>query len=235
MTAGTGRRGFTLFELLIAISVLGLLTTLIYGALSGMKSARENLQRINARYREGRLAISRMARDLQSAYVSAHTPFDPALTVVTTAFIGSRGSRTDRIDFNSFSGHRLDRDAHVSDQLEISYFGSPDPEDPAIIDLARRSSARLDLEPDRGGRVEVLATDLDLFELAYLDPLTGQWLESWDTTSTTGQPGRLPLQVRVVLVLNGGERKARDRGREPIRLVTKIPILIQRALSFATQ
>lgn len=230
-----GTRDFTLVELLIAIGVLAMVCTLIYGALASMKNARESVRRVSDRYREGRIAMSRLTRDLQCAYISAHAPLDLSLAVVRTAFIARRGSPAARLDFNSFANYRLDRDSSESDQAELSYFGSPNPEDLGVTDLARRISPRLDVYPERGGRVDVLATDIDLFDLRYLDPMSGEWLESWDTTQTTGQPGRLPLQVRVILVLNSGERKDRNRGREPVRLVAKIPINIQRALTFATQ
>jgi general secretion pathway protein J len=227
--------GFTLVELMIAIGVLAMVCTLIYGALASMKNAREGVRRVNDRYREGRLAISRISRDLQCAYISAHAPFDQSLMVVKTAFIGQRSSPAARLDFNSFSNYRLDRDSHESDQAELSYFGSPNPEQQGVTDLARRISTLLDMQPQRGGRVEVLATDIDLFDLSYLDPMTGEWVETWDTTQATGQLSRLPLQVRVLLVLNGGERKRRDRGREAVRLIAKVTLPIQNALTFATQ
>ena len=83
--------------------------------------------------------------------------------------------------------------------------------------------------------MDVLATDIDLFDLEYLDPLTGQWTETWDTTQAVGQAARLPLQVRVLLVLNGGQRSSAGRGRKTIRFVSKIPIPIQKPLTFATQ
>jgi general secretion pathway protein J len=227
--------GFTLVELLVAVAVLAMISTLIYGAFSGMKRSKEGVQRISDRYREARLALSRISRDLQSAYLSKHAPFDQSLAAQTTAFIGSRGNPADRVDFNSFSNQRLDRDRHQSDQAEISYFGARDPDRDGVIDLVRRISTRLDLEPDKGGRVEVLATDIDLFDLQYLDPTTEQWLETWDTRQAVGQPDRLPLQVRVILVLNGGRRKASDRGQDTIELVTKISIPIQNPLTFAIQ
>ena len=83
--------------------------------------------------------------------------------------------------------------------------------------------------------MDVLATDVDLFDVAFLEPLTIQWLETWDSTQATGQLGRLPLQVRLTLVLNGGKRSSRGRAQSPIRLVTKVTLPIQRALTFATQ
>src|SRR5690606_11216485 len=123
---------------------------------------------------------------------------------------------------NSFAHRRLDRDVHESDQVEISYFGSPDPEQGGVVDLARRSSVILDLEPTTGGRVEVLATDIDLFDLQFLDPLTGMWEDTWDSTSTIAQANRLPLQVRITLVLNGGRRSSAGAGQDTIHLTTKL-------------
>ncbi len=229
------RRGFTLVELLVAIAVLAMVSMLIYGAFAGMRRSKEGVERINDRYREGRLAMARIARELQSAYLSAHVPINEQLTVQRTIFKGTRGSPADRIDFTAFAHRRLDRDSADSDQAEVSYFGSEDPERPGVLDLVRRVSSNIDLEPERGGRVEVLATDIDLFDLEYLDPMTGQWSETWDSTSSIGQQNRMPMQVRVILVLNGGRRSAIDRGQRPIKLVTKVDLPMLRPLTFAYQ
>ncbi len=232
----TRSAGFTLIELLVAIAILAMISMLIYGAFSGLKRSKEGVERISDRYREGRLALDRINRELQSAYLSDHVPINAALATQTTAFIGHPGTPADRVDFDSFSNRRLDRDSHTSDQCEISYFGSQNPDQPGVVDLVRRFSPTLDLKPDKGGRVDVLATDIDLFDLKFLDPQTGEWVEEWDTTQgATGQPNRLPLQVRVLLVLNGGRRKSADRARDTIRFVTKIDLPIEHPLTFAVQ
>lgn len=228
------RRGFTLVELLVAIVILSLISLLIYSAFASMKRTREGIERVDDRYREGRLAMARMVRELQSAYISLHAPINTALLVQKTAFIGTTGTPADRLDFNSFSNRRLDKNSHVSDQCELSYFGSQNPELSGVTDLARRISTKLDIDPKKGGRVEVLATDIDLFDLQYLDPLSGNWVDTWDTTqSVSGQPARLPVQVRIVLVLNGGARQGYSRGQGTIRLVTKVPIFVDQGLNFA--
>ncbi len=227
-------RGFTLVELLVAIVILSLISVLIYSAFSSMKRSREGLERVEDRYREGRLAMARMTRELQSAFISLHAPINTALLVEKTAFVGTSGTPADRLDFDSFANRRVDRNSHISDQCELSYFGSPNPDESGVIDLARRISTTLDLEPKKGGRVEVLATDIDLFDLQYLDPLSGTWLDTWDTTqSITGQPARLPVQVRIVLVLNGGARLGYARGQGTIRLITKVALPIENGLNFA--
>ena len=228
-------RAFTLVELLVAIAVLAMISVLIYSTFAGMKRSKEGLQRVNDRYREGRLAMSRISRELSSAFVSMHLPIDQALAPNRTAFIGRTGSPADRVDFTSFAHLRIDRNAHESDQAEIGFFGSPDPKKDGVTDLVRRLSTSIDGDPGRGGRIDVLATDIDLFDLEYLDPLTGQWTETWDTSQAIGQKDRLPLQVRIILVLNGGARKSAGRGKQPLRFTTKVVMPMQRALTFATQ
>jgi general secretion pathway protein J len=227
-------RGFTLVELLVAIAIMAGISALIYGAFAGMRHTREGLERLQDRYREGRLAMARMTRELQSAYISMHVPINPAFQTQKTAFIGSTGTPADRIDFDSFSNRRIERNSHVSDQCELSFFGQTSTVDSGATDLVRRVSTKLDLNPKKGGHIESLATDIDLFDLHYLDPLTGSWLETWDTTqSITGQPARLPVQVKILLVLNGGARGGSGRGRDTIRLITRVPIPIENALAFA--
>jgi general secretion pathway protein J len=227
-------RGFTLVELLVAVVILASISLLIYNAFASMKRSREGVERLQDRYREGRLAMTRMTRELQSAYISLQAPILASLTVQKTAFIGTTGTPADRLDFDSFSNRRIDRDSHVSDQCELSYYGSSDPERSGVTDLVRRFSTTLDLDPKKGGRVELLATDIDLFKLQYLDPVTNTWLDTWDTSQgVTGQPARLPVQVKIVLVLNGGSRQGYDRGQGTIRLVTKVDLPIENALNFA--
>jgi general secretion pathway protein J len=228
-------RGFTLIELVVAITVLAFITMLLYGAFSSMKASRDGLARIQDRYREGRIAMARIVRDLQSAYISQHVPLSPALVVQKTAFVGKVGIPAHRMDFNAFSNVQRDRSAHVSDQIEVSYYASDNPELPGTIDLVRRTSEYPDNEPDKGGRVEVMATDIDLFELEYLDPMTSLWTENWDTTQATGQLNRLPLEVRIRLVLKQGARSSSDSGRGTLKFGTTVSIPIQTPLSFAVQ
>jgi general secretion pathway protein J len=226
--------GFTLIEVLISIAILAAITSLLYGAFGALKRSKDGLARVQDRQREARLAMARITRELQSAYLSAHAPLNQAAIVQKTAFKGQRGTPADRLDFTAFANRRLDRNAHQSDQCELSYFGSSNPDGSGTTDLVRRIDTDIDLEPDKGGRVEVLATDIDLFNLEYLDAQSGEWQDSWDTTQTTGQPDRLPMQVRVILVLNGGRRSASDRSRGTIRLVTKVPLSMLSPLTFAT-
>lgn len=222
-----GQRGLTLLEVLVSVGILVLIGTLVYGALDGMSKSKTAIGSMNERYQQGRGTLSRISRELESAFLSLHDPLVASQATRTTAFIGHHESPIDRLDFTSFSHRRVGRDTHESDQNELGYFGSRDPDD-GSLDLARREDKHIDLEPDRGGVVNVVAEDVKSFSLAYLEPLTGEWVDDWDSTQAAGQFMRLPLQVHVVLVLDGGPSK------EPITLSTKVPLAMQSPIAFAS-
>ena len=219
-------RGVTLLEIMVALGILTLIATLIYGALDGMARSREGITRIGDRYLQGRTALERISREVQSAFVSMHSPINPAMATRSTIFLGTDSSSMDRLDFTSFAHRRLSRNTHESDQSEISFFTSKDPTAPKV-DLVRREDASIDLEPTKGGPVLVVAEDISELNFRYFDPVTQQWTDSWDTSATTGQLGRLPMQVKVSITLNHGP------GDKPIHFQTKVPIQMQTPLDFA--
>ena len=68
---------------------------------------------------------------------------------------------------------RTERDAHESDQAEVGYFVVPDKDVPGKMDLVRREQTPIDFEPLKGGIVNVVAEDIEQFELRYLTRLRG--------------------------------------------------------------
>lgn len=224
-----GTRGMTLLEVLVSIAIVAMIGTLLYGAFHGMSRSQTNMSEVNDRHHQGRAALARMARELSAAFLSAHEPFGAQLgsqqLVRQTAFIGSDDRPADRLDFTSFSHRRLRADAHESDQNELSYFAARDP-DSDNLDLVRRESKYIDDDPAHGGIVQVLAEDIAGFDVSFLDPLTGEWVETWDSTQPAAQLGRLPMQVSIVLTLEGGPGGTTS-------FQTKVAIPIQAPLSFA--
>jgi general secretion pathway protein J len=216
-------RGLTLLEVMIAVAVLTLISVLIYGAFSTINRGKQNASQLAERYRLARMTMNRISRELSESYLSAHLAATPALNVRNTAFIGT--SR--RVDFNAFAHRRIVKDSHESDQCEISYFVATDPKKATQSDLARREQTIIDDLPGKGGVSSILIDDIDSFNLKYLDPLTGLWTETWDSTSAAAQLGRMPLQVQIKLVMKGGP------AGDMIRLATKTPIMMPQPLAFA--
>jgi general secretion pathway protein J len=216
----------TLLEVLVSLGILAMISLLIYGAFDSLSRGRKGEALRTDRARQGRDAVERIARELQSSFLSMHVPANQALVTRTTAFIATSSTPFDRIDYTSFAHRRVAREAKESDQAEIGYFVVKDPEVEDKMDLVRREQSPPDLDPKRGGVVNVLAENVELFDLRFLDPLTGAWLESWDTTQLTGQMNRLPLEVKITLALKG------VKNSPPYRYTTKVMLPSQQPLTF---
>ena len=220
------QRGLTLVEVLVAIAVLAMIGVLLYGTFDSLNHGRKAESIRGDRARQGRQAILRMTRELTSAFLSVHNPQNPGLQTRVVAFVGQNGNPFDRLDFQAFAHRRLEANSHESDQAEIGYFVSPDPDKDGKNDLVRREQTPADLDPKRGGVVNVLCEDIEAFDVRYLDPQTSQWTEGWDTMQATGQMGRLPLEIRITLTL----------AHVPVGLdatyTTKFLVPIQNPLSF---
>ena len=138
------RAGVTLVEVMVATTIIAIVTSLMY---TGFAQTALNKRRIESevdRYHEIRMGLERMARELSMAYVSSQLNPNEALRPMLTAFVAKDDGSGSRVDFTSFSHRRLYRDAHESDQNELGYFVTDNPEDPSREVLARREQHRID-------------------------------------------------------------------------------------------
>jgi general secretion pathway protein J len=119
------------------------------------------------------------------------------------------------------------KDAHESDQCELSYFTGGNKNKSNQTDLLRREQVIPDDQPAKGGVVNVMVDDIDTFQLKFLDPMSGLWTDMWDSTSTAAQLGRVPLQIEIYLAIKGGP------SGDLIRFRTKTQLNILQPLSFA--
>lgn len=204
------RRGMTLVEAMVAVTILAIITTIVYGGFSQTMRNKTRVEAQSDRSHVVRVAMERMVRELSMAFVSVHVNPNPQLAGSFTAFHGYREGRGSRIDFTSFSHRRLYRDAHESDQNELSYFLTRHPEHRDQRVLARREQRRIDTEPDRGGEVTILVEDVREFQLEYLDGLTLEWIDAWNAAPDGTHANRLPTQVRIRLVVPGVVDERRD-------------------------
>lgn len=219
-------RGMTMIEVMVAIAILAMVAVLIHGVMDSLSRGRKGEGMRAERAHEGREAMQRIVRDLSGAYLSMHVNPIPALQTERTAFVGKSSNPYDRLDFTAFAHLRTERDTHESDQAEVGYFVVPDPDVPEKMDLVRREQTPIDYEPLKGGVVNVVAEDVDRFDIRFLDPMTSMWIETWDSMQVTGQPNRLPLEVEITLVLRG------VGGGPPYSYTTKVFLPIQQPLSF---
>jgi len=221
-------RGFTLLEIILAVTVLALVGTMVYGGFSQTALNKARVEEDVDQSRIVHMALDRMVRELTMAFVSTHVNPSLDLRVVETAFIGKDNGKDDRIDFTSFSHRRLYRNARESDQNEISYFVTEHPDEPGVQVLARREQNRIDEDPRRGVKSQILVENVEEFNLDYFDPLLSDWVQTWDTEDILAQPNRLPSQVRIRLAI----KDPRHRGKTQT-FGTRVTIPLTYALNHA--
>lgn len=189
----------TLIEVMAAMAILAMVASLLYSAFWQTSRNKDRIETQLARYHEISSGLERIAQELSMAYTSAQRNPNDALKTMITAFVAKDQGSNSRVDFTSFSHRRLYRNAHESDQNELAYFLTTDPKRPARKVLARREQRRVDDDPKKGGQSQILIENVKKFELSFLDPITTEWVSTWDTTQAAMQGNRLPAQAKITI------------------------------------
>ncbi len=194
---GARARGFTLLEVMIAVAITAAMGVMVAGAFRQVDRAHEITREQGDRYAGARLALTRLAREATMAFLSDHYDQN-RLRERPTLFVG----KEDDLLFCTFGHQRLARDVRESDQAVVQYTVEDDPGNPGERALFRREKARIDEEPDRGGRKDLVADHLTSFRIRYWDPKKKDWQREWSTRSvdhTSELPSRLKLELELKL------------------------------------
>jgi len=216
--------GFTLLEVTVAVAILAIAVSLVWGSFWGVLRAKERIEAIEGRTRELRMGLGRLVRDLGHAYISKHD----ALGAIEprTFLIGDHHMGSDQVSF-SYMGHvALRSGLEEAETAIVTYFVDSDPEDRARQHLFRRETRRIGEEdPQERAPAFVVCQDVVKLRLEYFDKLQDEWRDEWDTKNADGQPDRLPSRVRITLTL-------KDERDQEIPFLTEARVFMQDPLLF---
>lgn len=148
----TKRQGFTLIELLLAILILSLALTCIYQTFRAGFAAQRFTEEKSNLYQNGRMALSRLSKELRCAFSSPDNP--------NLKFVGESS--------------QLNYVSAYSDTLkEIGYFY-----DPENKTLMKREAQVPDEKPQQGGTTFLLAESVTGFNFKFFDGQT--WKSGWE-------------------------------------------------------
>ncbi len=223
------RRGFSLLEVMVAMVMMVTVATVIMGSFQQSFRVRDHSHKVFDRYKDVRMAMHRMSREISMAYLSKHhAPSEP-----TTAswFEGE----SDEVHFLSFANLRMVRDIDQSDQAEIGYFldrGEMSNGERAQ-NLYRRIDATPDGEPLKGGIKYLMVENVVRIEFEYWDQTKeiddDAWVDDWEAGIKGNELGEkefvLPARVRITLTVKGVTGK-------DLKFATQTIIMVTEALDF---
>lgn len=181
------RRGFTLVELLISMSLLSILLVVIYSSFANITDIIGDCRKRERVFRRVTLAFRQMAHDLEGAYLSKENE----RLLFTGTLDSSEGVRRDSLNFATTSFWRKKDSSGEYDLKEVSYSlreVSPGDyllerkEKPAWGDLKGEDSRTMDF--GRGFKS---------LKIEYFDGK--DWVEEWDS----GAQGELPVSLKITL------------------------------------
>lgn len=248
--------GFTLVEVLIAVTILAALTILAWASVHQIFVTQDVVEDRQERYRMVRLAMNRMATELSMAYLAGPDhggeiiPGEESLFESDDEFrerswrnreplqFGMIGT-SDQVDFTAFANVRILEDERTSHHTQLGYFAErhTNEEGRQVMRLMRRSSPNFDSNLDRGGVVYTMIPEIESIRFEYWDPgdtefgtarelAEGRWVNEWDTTNRRFA-GRLPPRIRITL-----EMPARGPRGMPEVFVTQTTLGLTEVLEY---
>jgi general secretion pathway protein J len=218
--------GFTLIEVLIALAILAFMMAIAWGTLSQTANTKLQVEEIQERSHEIRVALERMVRDIEAAYLSSNE--DRNLSDHRTYLVGKNKGDLHELRFSSLAHQTMWADANESEQTAIAYYSDSDRKDRRKTNLVRRESRRLENKrwEQIPGEVDILVRNVEKVQFEYFDWKTRDWKDTWDTTSATanggGQPW-LPGRVRITI-------QVKSKRGDSIKYTTQARIGLQELL-----
>jgi len=196
MTVRKNKSGFTLLEMLLAMSMMSMLAGSLYASLHIAFRARDSAAAAIDPPRTAELALELLRQDIESAL--------PPIGILAGEFIGTdakdeSGQHADTLILHS-SAHNAAPGERASEirQVELAFEPLSEGEEPVLV---RRITTNL-LAPEVPEPVEeVLCRNVRALNLSYFDGY--DWLDNWDSTT---QANALPVAAEVTLEVSRSEQ-----------------------------
>jgi prepilin-type N-terminal cleavage/methylation domain-containing protein len=211
---GMRPRGFTMVEMMIAIALLAMMTSIIYVAMRLNFRAREGAYRVQRVYHQADVSLNRMRRALSMAFVSKHVDEEKSRE---TMFVG----KTSSVQFDTLAHLRIEQAARESDQAVVEFFLGNDKETGEKA-LFMRENPVIDDNPDSGGKVVKLAERVKSLKFSYYDKQAEDWEGDWKAELAQGEEVAADRQVQAIKKsvgkLTGAEEMDEFRLPDAIRI-----------------
>lgn len=166
-------RGFTLLEVMLAVSILAVVSSMVGFALSSTVSLLTATGNQKDIYRQARITLERMRDDLTAAVADGEV-----------GFVGSKneinGQQADSVIFSSMAHLVFDGGRSEKGSTTITYEVVEDEDDPGSLKLLRSDSLSVFTEGNGDTKGYTLCANLRSLQLTYLDS-DGQENDTWES------------------------------------------------------
>jgi len=191
--------GFTLVEVMLAILLLAVMMSIVYGVVLSTVTAARRVEEITAASEIGPAILTRIRSDLEAAFLPKEGEYFAGIKKP-----GS-GMDRDRVDFVSSElayGSKSDvEEPRFHSVNEVGYQVLDSPKVFGVGALYRREDFFIDSEPLKGGHLVELYDRVKSFSLRYYD---GQdWRSDWSSKTQKGLPKAVEIELRIYVNQNG--------------------------------
>jgi len=196
--------GFTLIELMLAIFLMAIMMSIVYGVVVSTIEAQERIEELTTGTEIGPAIMNQIRQDLEAAFVPDKDKdwfwgFDRK---------GAQGDR-DRVDFLSavaaFGAEDPQSPPRFHTINEVGYTAIDARDRPGEAILYRREDYWMDAEPTKGGRLTELYDRVTHFDVQYSDGKT--WAPDW---SSKKKEGKAPQAIKVTLRIKVPDKQSEE-------------------------
>lgn len=185
----TNKHGFTLVEVMVAIALISLIMTSVYGIFSTISTTQKRLENESEGYHQARMIFDRISRELRTSYLNVNNERS-----AFTADIDSNGNNY--LAFTSTSA--LTHGNAPGGLVRVRY--QLDTQHEKTTGRLLRSAVPL-FVPDDPPSGQRLSSQVKQLEWRFFDG--SDWQESWDS----GVNHRLPHTVEMDMILQCDDRE----------------------------
>jgi general secretion pathway protein J len=196
-------RGFTLLEVMLAVSILAVVSSMVGFALSSTVTLLSITGNQKDIYRQARVTLDRMRDDLTATVADGEVGFVGTKTEIN-------GQQADSVVFSSMAHLVFDGGRSEKGSTTISYKVVEDENDPGSLKLLRSDSLSVFAVDDGDKEAYTLCANLRSLQLTYVAS-DGQKNDTWESKpdkESEQEPVLLPAAVFITLEFwQGSEHK----------------------------
>ncbi len=215
------RRGFTLIELMLAVTVLAGLATMMAQVIAQTMTGNERAHEQLRRPKIANAIFSQIFRDFRYIYwggITGNAGFRGKANTMsgndadTVQFITARLTRTTALE----EGEQRKGEEPASPLTEVGYALRNNDDEPQYLELWRREDAFVDAKPTSGGTYTLVYDRITTFRLRYfpspseLPPGKAEGFETWDS----GIRGAIPYAILIEIRFDVAPDEDADAGRK---------------------